>query len=112
MLMRPIGNRPVSLLFCSASEQAFSSLKELKHHVAKEYPGSRFFTLPKDNPHRNSAPTIAMLQSYENLIKMDPDVELADVVFPCPHCRRRFVGHLGGLANHLGCNSIDNIVCP
>ena len=101
MLMKPIGNRPVSLLFCSASEQAFSSLKELKHHVAKEYPGSRFFTLPKDNPHRNSAPTIAMLQSYENLIKMDPDVELADVVFPCPHCRRRFVGHLGGLANHL-----------
>ena len=101
ILMKPIGNRPVSLLFCSASEQAFSSLKELKHHVAKEYPGSRFFSFPKDNPHRNSAPALAMMQSYENLIKMDPDVELSDVVFPCPHCRRRYVGHLGGLANHL-----------
>ena len=101
ILQKPIGNRPVSLLFCSASEQAFSSLKELKHHVAKEYPGSRFFSFPKDNPHRNSAPALAMLQSYENLIKMDPDVELSDVVFPCPHCRRRYVGHLGGLANHL-----------
>ena len=101
ILQKPIGNRPVSLLFCSVCENAFSSLKDLKHHVAKEHPGNRFFTFPRDNPHRNCAPCLAMMQSYENLIKMDPDVQLADVVFPCPHCRRRYVGHLGGLANHL-----------
>ena len=26
---------------------------------------------------------------------------LLDLCFPCPHCRRRYVGSIGGLANHL-----------
>jgi hypothetical protein len=100
-LLKPPGARAASLLFCSVCENAFATLKELKHHVAKEHPGSRFFALPKNNPHRNCAPCNQLMQSYESLIRMDPDVLISDVCFPCPHCRRRYIGHLGGLANHL-----------
>ena len=55
-----------------------------------------------------------MLKSYEELVATigdgdEPDFNVKDICFPCPHCRRRYVGHLGSLANHL-MNDHRNVV--
>merc|ERR1719232_1024249 len=44
-----------------------------------------------------------MMKSFESLIANEDPNEFSqkDVCFPCPHCRRRYVGHLGGLTTHL-----------
>lgn len=88
-------------LFCSVCESQFSNMSELKHHAASTHPGSRFFIMPRNHPHRDCAPCSAMMSSYEALVASDATAVLKNICFPCPHCRRRYVGHLGGLANHL-----------
>ena len=52
-LLKPSGQAPVPLiLFCSVCEAQCNSQSELRHHVAKNHKGSKFFILPKNNPHR------------------------------------------------------------
>ena len=43
------------ILFCSVCEAQCDSQAELKHHAATHHKGSKFFVLPKNNPHRNCA---------------------------------------------------------
>ena len=96
--------KPVPLiLFCSQCEEQFSSQAQLKHHAAKNHKGSKFFILPKSNPHRNCSQCSSLMKSYESMLEhQDPETfSQKNVCFPCPHCRRRYIGHLGGLTNHL-----------
>ena len=92
------------ILFCSICEAQFNSQAELKHHCAQAHKGqSKFFVLPKTNPHRDCLCCSALMTSYENLIESEnpKDFSQKDICFPCPHCRRRYLGHLGGLTSHL-----------
>jgi hypothetical protein len=41
------------------------------------------------------------MRSYEELVAMDGSVATKNLCFPCPHCRRRYVGRLSSLASHL-----------
>ena len=91
------------ILFCSICEAQFDSQAQLKHHAAVHHKGSKFFVLPKTNPHRDCAKCKAMMSSFEEMLKSEDPKEFSqkDVCFPCPHCRRRYIGHLGGLTSHL-----------
>ena len=102
-LLKPDQDHPGLILFCSVCETQCESQAHLRHHVAQNHKGSKFFTLPKTNPHRDCVPCQVLMESYESLIKSeDPEnFSQKDVCFPCPHCRRRYVGHLGGLTTHL-----------
>ena len=99
------------ILFCSECEAQCGSQAELKHHVAQNHKGSKFFTMPKNNPHRNCVPCQVLMESFEAIIREeDPNTfSQKDVCFPCPHCRRRF-WNLGGLLNHL-INDHRNTIC-
>ena len=81
------------ILFCSVCEAQCDSQAELKHHAATHHKGSKFFVLPKNNPHRNCAQCTAMMSSYEEMVKSEDPKEFSqkDICFPCPHCRRRYV---------------------
>ena len=55
-LLKPEGDdgKTVRLiLFCSICEAQCNSQAELKHHAAQHHKGSKFFLLPKNNPHRD-----------------------------------------------------------
>ena len=43
------------------------------------------------------------MKSYEEMVEQEDPTQFTqkDVCFPCPHCRRRYLGHVGGLTNHL-----------
>ena len=41
------------------------------------------------------------MKSYEGLVASDPKLNCQDVCLPCPHCRRRYMGPIGGLDSHL-----------
>jgi hypothetical protein len=103
-LLKPTGAGPLPLiLFCSVCEEQCNGQAELKHHVAKNHKGSKFFILPKTNPHRDCVQCSELMTSYETMVGNEDPAEFSakNVCFPCPHCRRRYVGHLGGLTNHL-----------
>ena len=92
---------PQISLFCSVCEEKFHSMSELRHHAAKEHKGSRFFSLPANHPHNKCLSCKVLFESYEKKVMEDANVDPVDLCFPCPHCRRRFIGQLGGLVNHL-----------
>ena len=116
-LLKPSGQAPLPLiLFCSVCEAQCNGQAELRHHVANHHKGSKFFVMPKNNPHRECAPCQVLMKSYEALIEQEDPGEFTqkDVCFPCPHCRRRYLGHLGGLTSHLindHRNTISNDLC-
>ena len=88
-------------LMCSICDETCLTLVELKHHCAKNHPGSKFFTIPTNNPHKNCVQCQVLMKSYEQMMAQDPGLLTKNVCFPCPHCRRRHMGHLGGFLNHL-----------
>ena len=103
-LLKPSGQAPLPLiLYCSVCEVQCNGQAELRHHAATNHKGSKFFVLPKNNPHRECVSCQALMDSYEHLVQQEnpEDFNQMDVCFPCPHCRRRFLGHVGGLSSHL-----------
>ncbi len=91
-----------SVFFCSECESRHLDMHSLKRHAAREHRGSRFFALPGENPHSRCAACKDMMAAYERTVAETADLAVRDLVFHCPHCRRRFSGgDLAGLASHL-----------
>ena len=90
-----------TILFCSVCKNQFVTMNQFLEHVAKEHKSSRFFTFPNKNPHKNCKSCQKLCQNYEDFYAENSGVLSRNLVFPCPHCKRRFVGHFSALERHL-----------
>jgi len=93
---------PPLILFCSLCGFQCQKSAELRHHAASQHPNqTKFFQLPFKNPHANCAQCTVLMESYQTMTASNPDIQAKDLCFPCPHCRRRYMGSIGSLINHL-----------
>ncbi|CAB4062493.1 KRAB [Lepeophtheirus salmonis] len=60
-----------------------------------------FFRLPLGHPHAKCLSCMELFSSYRALIAGNKDLQLKDICFCCPHCRRRFMGRINALRSHL-----------
>ncbi|XP_040563822.1 uncharacterized protein [Lepeophtheirus salmonis] len=89
------------LLKCFSCTEHFISLCELRYHSAKFHPEGSFFRLPLGHPHAKCLSCMELFSSYRALIAGNKDLQLKDICFCCPHCRRRFMGRINALRSHL-----------
>lgn len=67
------------VLFCSVCDTQCHSQTELKHHVAKEHPGSKLFKLAANNPHKDCAKCQVLMKSYEKIMADDDNITMSQV---------------------------------